>query len=606
MKDIFDEIKENYDFIGLQNRTYTLARMEKRNSYDDFDANTKYCMEEMKRLGFSQVRRFTHKADGVSSCFDCIMPRAWSRSRTKRSFLEIVEGKVPEYEKVLADSNENPMQACFWMAPTPAKGIKAELVNFDDIGMERLSEAKGKWLLYAPEKGFSLSGGNFNTFAKSGIAGLVLCNLSNLETMPDDLNWYNGLGYCGWYLSKEDANIPAFSIPPRRAITLKAQLKAGRIVVNGVLNSKIYDGETYTVTGIVPGESKEEIALFAHLYEPFVIDDSAGFAHLCELGAQLIRRKVKLKKTLRVVFSMELYGFAAYLKQHGKNIILAANFDGIQHNESYNLIMRRTPFYHASCADWIMEDTLKKRLDDKFTLIPEPANLSDDTFANDPYFGIPTFWMHSPCKGSHHSTGYLFEPNWLASKEILPVFAEIIQKLLCGGPLPDYSTRAEKDLDKALKDILQNKELSSFEKRVRANVEFQRQCNRLASLKTISGIEASTERVAAIYDKAKKTLDKLPKDVLSTAEQKADSWIVKAAGHGYPFSLARVPFAERRPARGISRILWTQLDGKTSLLEAIRRADAELGKKTDDEAIKRLMDTLEYVAKYGYATIQRN
>ena len=92
MKDIFDEIKENYDFIGLQNRTYTLARMEKRNSYDDFDANTKYCMEEMKRLGFSQVRRFTHKADGVSSCFDCIMPRAWSRSRTKRSFLEIVEG----------------------------------------------------------------------------------------------------------------------------------------------------------------------------------------------------------------------------------------------------------------------------------------------------------------------------------------------------------------------------------------------------------------------------------------------------------------------------------------------------------------------------------
>ena len=65
MKDIFDEIKENYDFIGLQNRTYTLARMEKRNSYDDFDANTKYCMEEMKRLGFSQVRRFTHKADGV-------------------------------------------------------------------------------------------------------------------------------------------------------------------------------------------------------------------------------------------------------------------------------------------------------------------------------------------------------------------------------------------------------------------------------------------------------------------------------------------------------------------------------------------------------------
>ena len=54
LKDIFEKIRENYDFIGLQNRTYTLARMEKRNSYDDFDANTKYCMEEMKRLGWTE------------------------------------------------------------------------------------------------------------------------------------------------------------------------------------------------------------------------------------------------------------------------------------------------------------------------------------------------------------------------------------------------------------------------------------------------------------------------------------------------------------------------------------------------------------------------
>ncbi|MBO4513982.1 MAG: hypothetical protein J5746_14595 [Victivallales bacterium] len=606
MKDILDEIRKNYDFIGLQNRAYTLAHLEKRNSYDDFEASTRYCMEEMKRLGFSQVKRITHKADGVSSCYDCIMPRAWSRSSTKRSFLEIVEGKVPEYERVLADSDVNPMQACFWMAPTPAKGIRAELVNFDDIGMEHLSKAKGKWLLYAPEKGFSLSGGNFNAFAKSGIAGLVLCSLANLESLPDDVNWYNGLGYCGWYLSKEDANIPAFSIPPRRAITLKAQLKTGRIVLNGVLHSKIYDGETYTVTGIVPGESKEEVALFAHLYEPFVGDDAAGFAHLCELGAQLIRRKVKLKKTLRLVFSMELYGFAAYLAKHGRNIILAANFDGIPFNESNSIIMRRTPFYHASCSDWIMEDTLKKRLGDKYTLVPEAANLSDDTFSNDPFFGIPTFWMHSPCKGSHHNTGFLFEPDWIAAKEILPVFAEVIEKIVCSGPLPDYSSRAARELEAAVKAIMGNEELDWLEKRIRTYVEYNRQLNRLASLKQIAGIEASMERLKAIFDKALKALDKLPKAPLSNVEEKAKNWIVKDAGFGYPFSLARVPFAERRPVKGISRILWTQFDGKVSLLEAIRRADAESGKKTDDEAIMRLMDSLEYVAKYGYATIKRH
>ena len=60
---------------------------------------------------------------------------------------------------------------------------------------------------------------------------------------------------------------------------LKNEVVNGRkVVLHGVLKARIGKGEIYTVTGVIPGESKEEYGIFAHMYEPFLSDDASGVA----------------------------------------------------------------------------------------------------------------------------------------------------------------------------------------------------------------------------------------------------------------------------------------------------------------------------------------
>lgn len=605
MKDCLDDVKAAFDFDECVNIAYNLAHLERRSSYDDFERSTRYCMDVMRRMGYTNVERIAHKADGVSTTYDCTMPQAWSLDAKKRSFLEVIDGEMEDFERILADSQVDPLSASFWCSPTPRGGITAELINFDEIGMDNLEKARGKWLLYMPMSGFTLTGGTLKKFVDAGVAGLVMSNMLTLDTTPNDLQWFNGNGYCGWYLSKEDKRVPGFSIPARRARTLARQLKEqGRLVLHGELYTKIYDGEIYTVTGIIPGESKEEVALFAHLYEPFVGDDAIGFAHLVEFGQQLMKRQVKLKKTLRLVFSMELYGFAQYLKKHGRNIVLAANFDGGTFLESSDILLRRLPFFNAMFTDWTNDDILRKRLPNT-RITMECGNHSDDTFANDPYFhgGIPTFWIHSPCEHSHHNNGYEFMPNWLTAKEQFPVFAEVLENILCVDRLPDFSKRAAAEFTASVKEIMSNPQLKTYDKGIYVNVEYTRQEKRLESVTRFTGQKVNMKPLQDARKSAQKELETLPLMEFTSAEYKALNLVVKHGPYGLPFSLTRIPMAERHPV-GIPRIVWSLIDGKRNLLECIRMSNAEGDNYLSDQDILMLMEQLKYVAKYGYATIR--
>ena len=597
-------VAENFDFSEFQNMAYSLHDIEKRSSYDDFEKSSQFCYDKLKALGFSDVKRYAHKADGVSGAFDCVMPQAWSLDRKKRSFLEVVGEDIPGCGRILADSSLRPLAANIWSPPTPKGGITAELVAHDSLPEDNWKAARGKWVLYTPRDGSKLEIIT-RKFAAAGIAGLVAGDLATQVEMPDDLEWYNGNGHCGWYLTRDDARFPVFSITPRQATVLHRELEKRRIVLHGEMNTRIYDGEIWTVTGTIPGESSDEIALFAHIYEPFVGDDAAGFAHLAEFGHQLLKRGVRLRRTLRVVFSMELYGFAAYLKAHGQNVALAANFDGIAFLNDPDLLARRTPFFRSSFSDWLNWDFLTANIRN-YSVRAENASLSDDTFGGDPYFhgGIPVFWIHSSCGKAHHSTGYLFQPDWAAAGEQLPVVDVLLEELLCIEKLPDYAPRAVREFRAAAKTIMADKTLSGFEKRMRLAAEYMRQSGRLASVTRFTGQPVETRALDAAYAAFGEKASSLPAGELSEAEAAAAGMFVKAGSHGCPFSLGRIPHAERHPAR-LPRIVWALLDGRRSLLECIRMADAESGRRTPVEKIAKIVSDIEYVSRYGYASIKK-
>jgi aminoglycoside 3-N-acetyltransferase len=596
---LIEDIKKTFSLFNIQDHTLTLAEFERTSSYNRFDASTRYMMDMLRQAGFSRIERLAHKADGKSSALDCIMPEAWDQYG--RSFLQIISPDIPEYERILADSDRHPQSAVIWSAPTPEGGVDGELVTFDSLASD-LSDAKGKWVFLEARK-VDIDGTSYRALTQAGAAGLVLTNFAVEETSPDDVVWFNGQGFNSWYHEKEAPRLPVFSISPLRAKKLLALLAGGKVFAHGEMKTRIYNGEIYTVTAVIPGESEEEYALFAHLYEPFVADDASGFGIICELGRQMIERQVKLKKTLRIVLSMELYGFSAFLadRKHSGRITAAMNMDSFSH---WNRLIdyRRSPVSMPFFTDWFYRDWFRKYLP-TFTWSESYGNLSDDTFAGDPDIGVPTNWLRSPGGIYHHNSGRYFELDWLVLKEEFPVFAGALETLLSKGPSEDYSRRAAREFNAAARNILKNDKLSGFEKQVCLDTEFNRYSAMLGSWEKFTGKTAALRPLKTAYEKQKGQIGPVRYELFRTSECKARNIIVQRLHPGAPFCLSRVPYQERRTL-GIPRLLWALLDGKRDLLTAIRIFDGETGGRTDPRLIGKYIENLHFLERFGYVRLQ--
>ena len=595
-----EEIEKTFSLFNIQDDTHTLAEYERTSSYSKFDASTRYVMSRLKEAGFRKVERLVHKADGKTSALDCIMPEAWDR--TGRSFLEIVSPDVPEHERFISDSDRHPQEAVIWSAPTPKKGSTGELVTFDMLSPD-LSDAKGKWV-FLESRGVDINGQHYRDLAKAGAAGLLLTNFVPQETCPDDVVWFNGQGLCGWYHEKEAPRLPVFSTSPRRAVKLLERLKKGeKITVRGEMKTRIYEGEIYTVTAVIPGESKEEYALFAHLYEPFLADDALGFGVVCELGRQMVQRKVKLKKTLRIVFSMELYGFSAFLadKKHSGRIVAAMNLDSTAHWERV-VDFRRSPISMPFFTDWFYRDWFQTYLP-TFNWGESRGNLSDDTFGGDPDIGVPTNWLRNPCGSYHHNTGRFFELDWRIVKEEFPVWTAAVETLLTEGPRTDYSRRAVLEFKEAAKGIAKTEGLSNFERQVRLEAEFDRYAAMLKSWEKFTGKKADLKPLKAACEAEKGKIGPVQYELFSTMECRAKNIVVERLHPGAPFCLSRVPYKERRKI-GFSRLLWALLDGRRDLLTCVRIQDEATGGRTQAGQIGKIIESLRFLEKYGYVRLR--
>ena len=96
-----------------------------------------------------------------------------------------------------------------------------------------------------------------------------------------------------------------------------------------------------------------------------------------------------------------------------------------------------------------------------------------------------------------------------------------------------------------------------------------------------------------------------PKLTIQTPNEKTAAHMAVQRLHGgVPFSLAKIPYAKRKYFGGrISRLCYTLLDGKHTVLEALRITDAMLRKNTSEEQIGNVIACLRYLAGYGYVEI---
>ena len=584
-------------FYNIQKNTQTLYNLEKRCSYPDYDKSTRFCMDMLKACGFEQVERIAHTADGKTAACDLIMPQAWELK--ERSFLEIVSPAVADYDKLLADTNENPTHANIWSEPTPPGGITAEVVDYDDLD-EANPDVAGKIVLFTQAKPF---GHIYTKLIKHGAVAIVLSKFTAETDEPDAVYWFNGLGNFGWYRTAEDGKLPVYSISPIKARMLKELLKKEKVVLHGEMNTRLYDGEIYTVTGIIPGESSEEYALLAHMYEPFPGDDALGASLAAEIGSVLKKSGRKPRKTLRVVLSMELFGFTAYLMANDryKNVVAALSLDGFTHRCSPIISLRLSPVSSPFFGDFFYKDNGMKHLPDA-PWGEQPGSLSDDTFGGDCMTDIPTNWLYNQSGVYHHNTGTGFLPDWPLTRERFPMLADTVLQLISRTTFPDYTDMALCEYQKSIDKVLSNTALSAYEKAFRVKVFCQYNIDRLNSVNKFADYQFNAEKLHALCDA---TLAKLPAtEELSDTDKKLSQLVVERFEAGCPASLAKIPLAERRGfASGANRLFFALCDGKRSVLDALLTAEATLNTQTTQEQHKTLIEHLEYLEKYGYLKI---
>lgn len=609
-KEFYDILHKVYSHERMMELIETLKELEKPRQYTAFASSTAWCEDVLRKAGLSDVRRIVHKADGETASFDFIMPQAWDL--TGRCTLEIVE----PINKMIADTDVSTLYVSEYCAPTPKGGITAELVDYATLDPKN-PDCKGKLVFH---RGYlPAQHPMYNSVAAAGAAGLVFAAFETITHEPDVPSWTNGHGHIGWYHLKEDPVIPVYCVSSKTGIELCKLLSKGSVKLHGEMNTKIFDGEIYTVTATIPGKSSDEFALLGHLYEPFYSDDAQGFGVGVEAALmlkQLIDDGVlpQPEKTLRLVFSMERYGYAAFFAQHDKKILAAMSIDTVTclSSEILNVPFLITqaplslPFFGDMLAQKVME-VYCQGMAWKFV----PGNLSDDCWTGEPTMDIPVLWPHSTCNDGkndyHHADAPIFdyvEPEKL--KRFTPMLAAY-----CGVMIftdKEQFSALSRDLEVLAAHWLELEKNRNAGKTVMGQLSKTDALwrNKAAELLYTGRMESFNRFYPGLTQPklpdhwADSYYDTLPDRKLSDAEERAKALRYRNLCKGMPFSQVRVPSEERVSWPNIPELIWALLSPERSVLDAVRLHDAALECTTTDEQIDYYLSYFHFLVKYGY------
>ena len=613
-KKLYNLVLRHLQMDALLKNANALYAWEQDPGYKRFEKSADVCVKALQEAGFSNIEKIALPCDGRTAYMDHTMPQAWDR--TGRCTLEIISPKISKEECLLCDSERNPLEAGIWSPSTPNGGITAEIVSGDE------AEVAGKFV-YNPEPPKNKQ---MIAWSKGGAIGVICTKMEAAEVAPDTLCWMNGIGHYGWYYSKEDKRLPVFVLTPRRAKFLEGLLQKGKVKAHCVMKTRIYDGAINVITGRIPGDSPEELVMLAHIYEPFVADDAVGFAGCVETGRILKQLadvgKLHLRRSLRVVFAMERYGFFGFFadKNRTKRIFAGQNMDAFC-SKTYSLGQMPLSFFMSPVCNPFFGDVLQKRMLD--TLLPDikyicrHSILHDDSFGGDPDLDFPTLWIEEGTGKFHHNKHAAFnEIDEELTPRVLSLITAYTAEMLCSEPaelkktITPYILKFYKERIGMVRKALKDGVIGKWEAGYRLKLARHFAEGRLRSFNKIEKNLVSEKEIQTLVEPIAQSWQ-APEPVISDLtpmEARADNMFVKRLQWGcIPFSLNRVPAKERvlwpcatnRPILPLS-------NGKRSLLEALRmqRYTENIPVKpyTKDE-LKMYMDFMRYLEKYGYVKI---
>ena len=628
--EIFKIIEQEFDLENLKRNSNQIYNYERDFCYQGFHQSADFCFNQFKESGIS-VEKIPLSADGKTTYLDHTIPEAWE---VEDAFLKIVEPKIPDV--ILAEHKEEAFCVANRCTPTSKDGIIAEVVSAEE--MKNGADIKRKIVFIQNAHPKTIR----KEVVKKGGIGIISAYSEGYLDLPDGTAWINGWGGGpGWYHTKEDKKIFCFCITPRKGNYLAELLKKGRVRVNALVKSKIYDGSINTINALLKGQKNEEILLLAHLYEPMLNDDAIGGAALIEI-ARLLNKLIKdkkvppLKRGIRFLISQERYGFAQFFaeKKNRKKILAAVNMDAIScdyRKTDKPINVRMNPASSPFFGDLLLQDIAKNYL------VPYPyrierGNFSDDAFMPDKTIGIPTNWLWTDPKKYHHNSEDSFDriTDWNLAKRIISIITTYAyflatvdkKKIACFKNL--LLKEAKINILEESSKLISNK-IGYNEAIEKLNFNIFWQKERIISLKKLNLKEKTDDlekELEKISDEEKKRISINSPPSLSspsmgeevgggesselTKEEKiAENIVIERKGVGFPFSLAKVPHLQRRnkPEPEITDTALNWADGKRDLLQIFRLLNCELGEKLSEKQFSDMIKYFKFLDKYGYLKI---
>ncbi len=281
-------------------------------SFDRILALARKIVSRMETIGMEDVRLIDFPADGETAHGGWVLPKAYDVHEARLSC--VIDGGN---EILLADYAQAPTSLMMYSQPTPAEGVTGDLIIADAIEDITEENCRGKMVLTA-RLGIPWTQAAVRSEAIGVVSDFrgVRRFIKDGPYLDETNEWHN--------YSIPPWNAPdkgfGFAITPNQGRELREGILEGKKVqAHAVVRAEHYVGNLPVISGLLPGESKEEIALTGH-YDEFGADDNCSQVAVALEAIRAIKAMVssgqlpRLRRSLRLLFPMEVRGFNALIQ----------------------------------------------------------------------------------------------------------------------------------------------------------------------------------------------------------------------------------------------------------------------------------------------------
>ena len=628
-------LQPQIDLARLLRNTRDLWQTELGQTFTNYHASACLAEKLLRETGCERVERIAFPADGKTVYLDRTMPLGWQATQGK---LEITRAAVNFADPIIADFERHPFHLVKGSVSTPPEGVETKLISEEDLVAG--ADARGAIVLLNPEN--SPMGIKFREVCDAGALGFVTDQIKYVRhATPEAIQWINaGTEGPSWHTRADGRSFIGFVVSPMIGDQLRVALRAGEVMVRAFSDGERSEDTIDVVTGVLPGEDAREVWLLAHLYEPLANDNSSGVACALEIMRTLQTAVAdgllpRPRFTLRVVFGMENYGFAAYAEKRGgwlgDEVLCAMNVDAlpiVDSSRGLNVIFSQSCV--PSSADYALEELTRKpflRLPPTVSRLME-GTYGDDLLLGDSTTGLPSLWVNQTVQNYGAHSGRLWHNSEQTMDRIVPELFRNVTALLAAWTAStlaadDFPERIRRAVRVACERLEEEKErILALPQEMEIKGREQSSADWLdRRLEIESDRLRDFVRFGAESDVVKKAVEELAarcrelkNGIAKTAEPPAfqdklwnlaESLVVCRVTRGMPHDMAAVPREKRNPLGydGPTAIVLAQADGRRTVAELLLYAQWEEHRFYSPKEVRKCLSQLQYLAQYNYIAL---